>query len=235
MERACWPLHWCSLRIELAGQARQHRHDRIALPHVELREHIDQLALFFSLASILAATGQDIADIHTVPGQPIEIFYRRGGLACFIGDLTILLHAAQPGEFLLVRSNKNPHLAQPVTKPAKLFVPGHDALHGMELRYKYEISFNNSRCDVTLLAGMHKEDVKAVLRKKFGSVAAFERAHALATQSVSEVFRGRSSKRTIDAIERVLREHAEAAESITSVDTGASPAFHRLNAADRQM
>jgi lambda repressor-like predicted transcriptional regulator len=104
----------------------------------------------------------------------------------------------------------------------------------MKLRYKYEISFNNSRCGVTLLAGMHKEDVKAVLRKKFGSVAAFERAHGLATQSVSEVLRGRSSKRTIDAIERVLREHAEAAESITSVDTGASPVFHRLNAADRQ-
>jgi len=79
---------------------------------------------------------------------------------------------------------------------------------------------------------MHKEDVKAALRKRFGSVAAFERANALATQSVSEVLRGRPSKRTIDAIERVLREQAEADESITAVDTGASPAFHRLNAGD---
>jgi lambda repressor-like predicted transcriptional regulator len=81
---------------------------------------------------------------------------------------------------------------------------------------------------------MHKEDVKAVLRKTFGSVAAFERAHGLATQSVSEVLRGRSSKRTIDAIERVLREHAGVAESITAVDTDAASAFHRLNGFERR-
>lgn len=81
-----------------------------------------------------------------------------------------------------------------------------------------------------LFAGMHKEDVKAVLRKRFGSVAAFERAHSLAAQSVSEIFRGRPSKRTSDAVERVLREEVEATESIISVDTGAPPAFHRQNA-----
>ena len=84
-----------------------------------------------------------------------------------------------------------------------------------------------------LLDGMHKEDVKAVLRKRFGSVAAFERAESLAAQSVSEVLRGRPSKRTRDAIERILREQAAAAESIVSVDTHASPAFHRQNVRGR--
>jgi len=84
-----------------------------------------------------------------------------------------------------------------------------------------------------LLDEMHKEDVKAVLRKKFGSLAAFERAEALAAQSVSEVFRGRASRRTRDAIERVLRENAEATESIVPVDTQASPAFHRQNSQGR--
>ena len=84
-----------------------------------------------------------------------------------------------------------------------------------------------------LLDGMHKEDVKAVLRKRFGSVAAFERAESLSAQSVSEVLRGRPSKRTRDAIERILREQAAAAESIVSVDTHASPAFHRQNAQGR--
>jgi lambda repressor-like predicted transcriptional regulator len=84
-----------------------------------------------------------------------------------------------------------------------------------------------------LLDRMHKEDVKAVLRKRFGSVAAFERAESLAAQSVSEVLRGRPSKRTRDAIERILREQAAAAESIVSVDTHTSPAFHRQNARGR--
>jgi lambda repressor-like predicted transcriptional regulator len=85
------------------------------------------------------------------------------------------------------------------------------------------------------LEGMHKEDVKAVLRKRFGSVAAFERAHSLAIQSVSEVLRGRPSKRTSDAIKRVLREQARAAESITAVDTDVPPAFHRLNAGNHRV
>nr|WP_299914040.1 hypothetical protein [Sphingomonas bacterium] len=84
-----------------------------------------------------------------------------------------------------------------------------------------------------LLDGMHKEDVKAVLRKKFGSLAAFERAESLAAQSVSEIFRGRPSRRTRDAIEKVLRENAEATESIVSVDTHASPVFHRQNSQGR--
>ena len=84
-----------------------------------------------------------------------------------------------------------------------------------------------------LLDGMHKEDVKAVLRKRFGSVAAFERAEGLASQSVSEVLRGRPSRRTRDAIERILREQAAATESIVPVDTHATPAFHRQNAQDQ--
>ena len=84
-----------------------------------------------------------------------------------------------------------------------------------------------------LLDKMHKEDVKAALRKKFGSVAAFERAEALAAQSVSEVLRGRPSRRTRDAIERVLRENAEATETIVSVDSHASPVIHRQNSQGR--
>ncbi len=54
------------------------------------------------------------------------------------------------------------------------------------------------------LAAMHREDIKAALRKNFGSIFAFERAHDLPRKSVSDVLRGRPNQRVTSAIERVL-------------------------------
>ena len=54
------------------------------------------------------------------------------------------------------------------------------------------------------LGSMHREDVKAALRKGFGSIFAFERAHALPRKSVSDVLRGRPNQRVATAIERAL-------------------------------
>ncbi|PZO87917.1 MAG: hypothetical protein DI623_13725 [Sphingomonas sanxanigenens] len=82
-----------------------------------------------------------------------------------------------------------------------------------------------------LVDGMHREDIKAIIRKRYRSIGAFERAEGLAKQSVSEIFRGRPSARTKAAIERVLREALEKQESIVSVDSSLSNDAHRLNAA----
>ncbi|MET0269665.1 MAG: helix-turn-helix domain-containing protein [Sphingomonas sp.] len=51
---------------------------------------------------------------------------------------------------------------------------------------------------------MHREDVKAVLRKSYGSIFAFERLHDLPRKSVSDVLRGRPNSRVANAIEKVL-------------------------------
>lgn len=83
------------------------------------------------------------------------------------------------------------------------------------------------------LERMHREDVKAVIRKRFGSLAAFERAKGLSKQSVSEIFRGRPSGRTKAAIERVLREHQAEQESINVGNTAYVELSHRLNAEAR--
>lgn len=53
---------------------------------------------------------------------------------------------------------------------------------------------------------MHREDVKAELRKRFRSVARFERLRGLPEKSVHEVLRGRKSARVSDAIAAALTE-----------------------------
>lgn len=51
---------------------------------------------------------------------------------------------------------------------------------------------------------MHREDVKAELRKRFGSVAAFERKAKIPEKSVNDVLRGRRSARVEKAIRKAL-------------------------------
>lgn len=58
-----------------------------------------------------------------------------------------------------------------------------------------------------LLATMHREDVVATIRKRFGSVAAFERKLGLPTKSVNEVLRGRPNARVSDAVETLLADN----------------------------
>lgn len=47
---------------------------------------------------------------------------------------------------------------------------------------------------------LHREDIKAALRKRYGSVTAFEEAKGLPKKSVSDVLRGRSAAETEQAI-----------------------------------
>lgn len=60
-----------------------------------------------------------------------------------------------------------------------------------------------------LLDRMHPEDVKAAIRKKYGTVARFVQEHELPTSGVSDLFRGRTSARVAKAVEKVLAEDAE--------------------------
>lgn len=81
----------------------------------------------------------------------------------------------------------------------------------------------------------HPEDVKSTIRKKFGSVAAFERARGLPPLSVRDILRGKSRGR----IARVLAR--ELGVPVSSFDvfkpyvhnrnnSSADEASHRLNA-----
>lgn len=87
-----------------------------------------------------------------------------------------------------------------------------------------------------LIERLHKEDIKAAIRKRYRSLAAFERANFLGEQSVTDVLRGGSNRRTRSAIERLLREDAEisaqAVHIIPANSETAAPA-HRLNAGAR--
>ncbi|HTK34939.1 MAG TPA: helix-turn-helix domain-containing protein [Caulobacteraceae bacterium] len=51
-----------------------------------------------------------------------------------------------------------------------------------------------------MLSEWHREDIKAALRKRYGSVQAFERAKGLPQDSVSDVLRGRTAGKTAAAI-----------------------------------
>ena len=50
------------------------------------------------------------------------------------------------------------------------------------------------------VGGWHRDDVKALLRRRYGSVAAFEQRCGLPRNSVSDVLRGRTVGRTAVAI-----------------------------------
>lgn len=80
------------------------------------------------------------------------------------------------------------------------------------------------------IATAHPEDVKTELRKRFGSVANFERTKKLPEKSVHDVLRRRTSKRVSDAITTALATPLD--ESEFSDSTGADSA-HRLNAGAR--
>lgn len=78
------------------------------------------------------------------------------------------------------------------------------------------------------LESMHPEDVKAALRKRFGSVAQFERAKDLPSKSVSDVLRGYKSARVTRAISDAIREPLN--ESDFSGNTPETGTPHRQNA-----
>lgn len=55
-----------------------------------------------------------------------------------------------------------------------------------------------------MIANMHREDIKAGLRKRYGTVRAFEIAHGLPRGAVTEILRSRKWRRVEDAVERAL-------------------------------
>ena len=65
---------------------------------------------------------------------------------------------------------------------------------------------------------MHREDVKAELRKRFGSISKFEKARNLPTKSVSDLLRGRSSKRVQDEVALALFTGNSASDESDSSD-----------------
>lgn len=84
------------------------------------------------------------------------------------------------------------------------------------------------------LATMHPEDVKAALRKQFGTVRDFERANALPRNSVSDLLRGKASARVANAIESALDVfNPDAPQSDLSDSNANGAGTHRLISAAR--
>lgn len=85
-----------------------------------------------------------------------------------------------------------------------------------------------------LVDEFHPEDIKAAVRKRYGSMAAFERAKGLCKQSTSQVFRRHPSARTEKALRAVLREAGMLPRRgekgiITNTDSSGEADAHRQN------
>jgi lambda repressor-like predicted transcriptional regulator len=76
---------------------------------------------------------------------------------------------------------------------------------------------------------MHPEDIKAAIRKRFGSVFAFEDAHELPRKSVSDFLRGRSNQRVQVAIAKTLSPEQSELSDGSDEFAGA----HRLSAVSK--
>lgn len=77
------------------------------------------------------------------------------------------------------------------------------------------------------LADMHPEDIRAELRKRFGTITKFEDANNLPRKSVHEILRGRKSARVSEAIEKAIIE-APVLQSENSYSSR-EPSAHRLS------
>lgn len=84
-----------------------------------------------------------------------------------------------------------------------------------------------------MLADMHPEDVKAALRKRYRSIAAFEVEKALPTKSVHDVLRGRPNARVKGAIEAALASPIENPSKSDFSDSSLAEMAHRINAEGR--
>lgn len=73
---------------------------------------------------------------------------------------------------------------------------------------------------------MHPEDIKATIRKRFGTILQFEDAHDLPRKSVNDFLRGRSNQRVKDAVAKLL----PPGQSELSDGSEDFPDAHRLNA-----
>ena len=76
------------------------------------------------------------------------------------------------------------------------------------------------------LSTTHPEDIKAALRKRYKSVASFERQHGLPPKSVSDLLRGRKSARVMEAVQSGISDSRKSELSDSNAQT---PAAHSLN------
>ena len=76
---------------------------------------------------------------------------------------------------------------------------------------------------------LHPEDVKAKIRKEFGSLLAFERAHELGRRSVTDLLMGRRRPAAAIAVTKLFG-HEIALQSATADDSTTETDAHRQNA-----
>lgn len=86
-----------------------------------------------------------------------------------------------------------------------------------------------------LVETLHREDIKATLRKRHGSVIAFGEKEGLTKSQLADWFRGRTSAPVANAIEAELQLAAQedGSESIKLDDSGEHSDAHRLIAGAR--
>lgn len=69
--------------------------------------------------------------------------------------------------------------------------------------------------------GLHPEDVKAAIRKKFGTIVEFHRFYDLPATGLQDILRGRPSQRIADAVDEVLAGEQESKKLDSSPDSAA--------------
>lgn len=80
----------------------------------------------------------------------------------------------------------------------------------------------------------HREDIKAAIRKRHQSLAAFERKHGLGTRSVTDALLGRRRPATAKAISELLGHDVKVIfpgiydDSAVAVDSAQIKTAHRL-------
>lgn len=85
-----------------------------------------------------------------------------------------------------------------------------------------------------LAASLHPEDIKAILRKRHRTIAAFADAKGIKAQGVADYLRGRTSSHVATVIEEELQAaHLEGTESIKLDDSAETSDAHRLNVGAR--
>lgn len=79
------------------------------------------------------------------------------------------------------------------------------------------------------LTTMHPEDVKAALRKRFGTISNFEKTKQLPAKSVNDVLRGRPNARVTAAVEEALNNPSLATDQSEVSDNSEDCVYaHRL-------
>lgn len=80
-----------------------------------------------------------------------------------------------------------------------------------------------------MLPGLHYEDIKASIRKKYRTISAFEVAHGLPLKSVNKLTRGHKSSRVLDAVRKHVVDNGLLPNGEHSPSTKGRKAAHRLN------